>query len=1391
MQYVKTAISVSIFLLVYIFTNAQVSVTYKVDIQNYLRAGNVLGANGIRIAGNFSDLGANLPNWTPSSPACAMIRQGTSNVWSITVTYPSTAIGQTQIYKFVNNDWGTNEGVDFSNQLVANGCGINDGTGNINRVLVIPNSASSEVSFCWDQCSVCNTSPNGLPYVTTSAVNNINQTTATCGGYFVGATIAHGICYSTFPNPTTSNFYYNTTTTQTVFDISGLQPNTTYYVRAYAANVIGTAYGNSTSFKTLALPPIINNFNPKSGNPGSAVTISGSNFNPIATNNVVYFGATKATVISASSTSLTVLVPSDATYSSLAVIDIITNQTGLSMGKFLPIFYPQTQNFGLADFVPKVDFAISPQYGNVSTSITIGDFDGDGKTDILVPADGGFPQSRNSLYVFRNTSIIGNLTFAPKFEGFVGQCPSSLSVVDIDGDGKNDLVSQNSDRGVLIFKNNSIIGNIIFNTPVNTGISGTSYVAVGDIDGDGKQDLVTMGNSKISVFRNTSLYGVVSFETEVFFSLTTDQTYGNYLTIGDIDGDGKPDVIVTNPTLNSVSILLNNSTFGHMAFLPKVDFQTGVTPKSVFVSDIDGDDRLDVITSHNGSISILRNISSVGNLAFAPSLNYNIGNYYSDLSITDMDGDSKPDIVTNVGQGVVTLRNISTIGNLAFGSNIFYAHNTGTNIIATGDIDCDGKPDILTPNFTPNSANVYMNTVSIIRNFRTIQPPNITNTPLCAGSNTTIRFSTSGTYNVGNIFTAQLSDALGSFSSPTTIGTLSGTNAGSINITIPSSTGATNGYRIRVISSNPAFIGADNGTDITINPFIYPVSINNPSYNNSTPYICNGQYSLYASTQSPVKLSYLWSNGMNDSSIVVTQPGNYSIVATNIYGCISTASLQIDVSSFSCDGYLVLVTEPIINYFDTIHAKVYMKNGQDIFSTFAYLNYDPSQLKLVSSNMGSFLGNNVLAQPPVVNNGVIDFGMTKLSGDPGSNGNGLVYEFAFVLSNLPSTVAFNATSPNAFFTNFSLTNLNIYNSFGVVPTSFGDISVKNSSTVCRYYVPVWPGDLNNDKKVNVADILPLGYFYGSTGPIRPNGNLSWVGQPAPLWGYDKTNSNSSGWKTFADGNADGIINLADQVSLGFNINKVHARSQNTQPVYLPPSLQPLNVADIPLINVKVADTVVQPAALPLNEVVKITVGSPSAPIYNLYGLAFDLYFDPSYVNTAGITTNYAGSIFGSSGTDFTKIEDRSGLASGRFSVGLTRFNTTNITGSGGTVMNVTFPLLANAPGGYFKVTTLPAGCNDNLGNSLTVGGSSDSLRINSSNPCGTNYWNGTVSSAWENPANWSCGTVPGAVTVVFINANKPNYPVVNSMATCKTLNTSPGVSVKVNPGFNLDILGHN
>jgi uncharacterized protein (TIGR02145 family) len=100
----------------------------------------------------------------------------------------------------------------------------------------------------------------GLPVLTTTAASLITETSARSGGNITddggAAVAARGVCWSAFENPALSDSHTDdgSGTGEFTSDITGLSPNTNYYVRAYATNSAGTAYGDNVSFTTLQEP---------------------------------------------------------------------------------------------------------------------------------------------------------------------------------------------------------------------------------------------------------------------------------------------------------------------------------------------------------------------------------------------------------------------------------------------------------------------------------------------------------------------------------------------------------------------------------------------------------------------------------------------------------------------------------------------------------------------------------------------------------------------------------------------------------------------------------------------------------------------------------------------------------------------------------------------------------------------------------------------------------------------------------------------------------------------------------------------------------------------------------------------------------------------------------
>jgi hypothetical protein len=172
----------------------------------------------------------------------------------------------------------------------------------------------------------------------------------------------------------------------------------------------------------------------------------------------------------------------------------------------------------------------------------------------------------------------------------------------------------------------------------------------------------------------------------------------------------------------------------------------------------------------------------------------------------------------------------------------------------------------------------------------------------CQSESFQLTFSITGNYTTGNIFTAQLSDQLGSFTNPTVIGTLNSTNSGTINCTIPLSTPIGSGYRIRVIASNPVTTGSDNGSDITINPIPNPIVSGSNSvcqettYNYTLPSISDRSYQW----STPNKGIIVGSNNSNSVNIKWTASGTDTIKVreTNLTtGCFADAFYVVTINT--------------------------------------------------------------------------------------------------------------------------------------------------------------------------------------------------------------------------------------------------------------------------------------------------------------------------------------------------------------------------------------------------------------------------------------------------------------------------------------------------------------
>ncbi|MBL7139106.1 MAG: hypothetical protein ISS17_10080 [Bacteroidales bacterium] len=163
--------------------------------------------------------------------------------------------------------WSTAQSPTIADSLTSDSIGIGNFTSSItglsaSTTYYVRAYAINRVDTAYgNQRTFTTLAATALPVLTTDPVTNITQTTATCGGVITSGKRAsvvteRGVCWSTSPNPTTANSKTSdgSGTGAFVSNMTGLNANTTYFVRAYATNNVGTGYGNEQTFSTL--PPI-------------------------------------------------------------------------------------------------------------------------------------------------------------------------------------------------------------------------------------------------------------------------------------------------------------------------------------------------------------------------------------------------------------------------------------------------------------------------------------------------------------------------------------------------------------------------------------------------------------------------------------------------------------------------------------------------------------------------------------------------------------------------------------------------------------------------------------------------------------------------------------------------------------------------------------------------------------------------------------------------------------------------------------------------------------------------------------------------------------------------------------------------------------------------------
>ncbi len=476
--------------------------------------------------------------------------------------------------------------------------------------------------------------------------------------------------------------------------------------------------------KTLETAPQIISFSQASGEPGTTITINGSDFDPTPVNNVVYFESVAATISSASATQLSVVIPVGAAYGPVTIINKTTGLVTRSSKPFNPTF-PKGGRIIPASFAPKVDLLLDPTAGNDVSGLWSVDMDGDGWNDIVVAEE-----ALNDISIFRNLGQSGALSassFAAKFSVDGAGNSAGMHLIDLDGDGKLDIAASNtaaSNCRFATFRNISTPGNFAFEAvEIWPGLTYSGFTSrVIDLDGDGRAELIGQHGSS-SVFIDFWIAQNISAPGNIEFGSSVDFTFGNSIDAGagvgagDLDNDGKPELLVSDAFGGRFHILKNNSTPSLISFSQVGIINTGQYNRSLHVADFNLDGLNDIAWKRSGSgIYIRLNNNSGGALAITDFdteviLTGELGSG-GGMTINDINGDGKPDIVSSDDTDVGVYENVYSGG--AFNASAFVpayqiqgSGSSATTAFAS-DLNGDGKPDLIF-GATPTRLSIFEN----------------------------------------------------------------------------------------------------------------------------------------------------------------------------------------------------------------------------------------------------------------------------------------------------------------------------------------------------------------------------------------------------------------------------------------------------------------------------------------------------------------------------------------------------------------------------------------------------------------------------------------------------------------------------------------------------------
>ena len=331
--------------------------------------------------------------------------------------------------------------------------------------------------------------------------------------------------------------------------------------------------------------------------------------------------------------------------------------------------------------------------------VAVGDFNHDGKLDIAF-----FGQTYFAVLLGNGDGTFAPLTTTYPTGTSTGSYPISIAVGDFNGDGALDVaIALLNDSAIQLFSNN---GSGTFTVLPETPTCGNpGSLVVADFNGDGKQDIaVACQTGSVSILLGD---GNNHFQTLPAGGVMP----GPYsIAAADLNGDGRADLVTANNTGSSATVLLGN---GDGSFRVSSPIPLSSQPFSVVIADVSRDGIPDVLELTHGGNDLLVLVGK-GDGTFAPPTSFQAGGAplsFSDRSlvVADFDGDGKPDVMALNDGTHVTLLLGNGDGTFAPSAQTLQTGiGAGTTWVALGDFNGDSNMDLVVANSLTNSVAIFL-----------------------------------------------------------------------------------------------------------------------------------------------------------------------------------------------------------------------------------------------------------------------------------------------------------------------------------------------------------------------------------------------------------------------------------------------------------------------------------------------------------------------------------------------------------------------------------------------------------------------------------------------------------------------------------------------------------